>query len=139
MCQPRFLDITRVQLSSVHARLHLHGSAVISSASVCGVDVALPSLPCGVSLALLTSSMERKGADDGFAVVLLALSVAVLYTCPGFTVYYFEEGRKHRPIIELLDGKEKPSPYLMWWPSCVSLISLILIDSNDCFLFLFLI
>lgn len=52
-------------------------------------------------MALLTSTMERKGADDGFAVVSLALSVAVLYTCPGFTVYYFEEGRKHRVIIEL--------------------------------------
>lgn len=39
-----------------------------------------------------------EGADDGFAVVSLALSVAVLYTCPGFTVYYFEERTKHRSI-----------------------------------------
>lgn len=78
----------------------MHGSAVISSASVCRVDVALPSLPCGgVSLALLTSSLGREGADDGVAVVSLALSVAVLYTCPGFTVYYFEEWRKHRSVI----------------------------------------
>lgn len=69
-------------------------------------DVALPSLPCGgVSLALaLASRMEREGADDGFAVVLLALSVAVLYTCPGFTVYYFEE-EETQVCNKIIDGK----------------------------------
>lgn len=71
-------------------------------------DVALPSLPCGgVSLALALASasrVEREGADDGFAVVLLALSVAVLYTCPGFTVYYFEEVET-QICNKIIDGK----------------------------------
>lgn len=67
-------------------------------------DVALPSLPCGgVSLAL-ASRVEREGADDGFAVVLLALSVAVLYTCPGFTVYYFVE-EETQVCNKIMDGK----------------------------------